>query len=480
MSISLSWSSGWKGPQSAPADRKWHQREHLWQQWAMLQLEEGVLQRRWDDARGRPSYWVVLVSRALRQDLLRELYSGVTSSHLGEKILSRSRQRFYWVGMRWDMQEWSWACEVCCAHNGPRRRIRAPLQFYQVGAPLKRVAVDIVCVTMDYFIKWPEAYALPNHEAETVVEALVMLLGCYRNSTLARDESLSPLSSRSVAGCWGLRRLASPCWGPSRMIRFNRTLMHKVAKYCSSNQRDWDVKLSTLLMAYQSSRHEATTQTPVRLMFGWELRFPVDLAMGQPPQESMVPVVSSYLQVLTERLDGAHRHSRDNMRVAWCVMKTRYDWRSGRAKFDVGDQVWLHNPLRWKGFSPKLLGIDRMTYWRSCLTWPTGYVVKVGDIPVWFKWIVSGLTMAQDHSHGMTEASRTKRRKVWRTRWRWGHSQEKRRKIWRTRRTSGATTICHEQPWAWQVRKEADRKKPDDSPCGLQTMNWRRLNTAVQ
>ena len=26
---------------------------------------------------------------------------------------------------------------------------------------------------MDYFAKWDEAYALPNHEAETVAEALV-------------------------------------------------------------------------------------------------------------------------------------------------------------------------------------------------------------------------------------------------------------------------------------------------------------------
>ena len=51
---------------------------------------------------------------------------------------------------------------------------------------MERVAVDIVgplpvtvagnryiCVAMDYFTKWPEAYALPNHEAVTVAEVLV-------------------------------------------------------------------------------------------------------------------------------------------------------------------------------------------------------------------------------------------------------------------------------------------------------------------
>lgn len=51
---------------------------------------------------------------------------------------------------------------------------------------MERVAVDVVgplphsnrgnryvLSAMDYFTKWPEAYALPDQEAETVVDALV-------------------------------------------------------------------------------------------------------------------------------------------------------------------------------------------------------------------------------------------------------------------------------------------------------------------
>ena len=130
--------------------------------------------------------------------------------------------------------------------------------------------------------------------------------------------------------------------------------MHEVAKYCSSDQRDWDVKLPTWLIAYRSSGHEATIHTLARLMFGRELQLSVDLSMGCPLQKSMVPIASSYVQALRERLDGAHRHARDNMWVARCAMKTRYDWRSREAKLDVDDQVWLYNPLRRKGLSPKL------------------------------------------------------------------------------------------------------------------------------
>ncbi|KAK3885218.1 hypothetical protein Pcinc_010562 [Petrolisthes cinctipes] len=67
-----------------------------------------------------------------------------------------------------DVEEWRWACDVCCAKKGPKKRGCAPLQLYQVGAPMERVTVDIagplpctdkgnryICVAMDYFTKWP-------------------------------------------------------------------------------------------------------------------------------------------------------------------------------------------------------------------------------------------------------------------------------------------------------------------------------------
>ncbi|ROT62945.1 hypothetical protein C7M84_019191 [Penaeus vannamei] len=257
--------------------------KHLWQQWAMLRLENGVLQRRWDDARGRPSYWVVLVPRTLRRDLLHELHGGITSGHLGVKrTLTRLRQRFYWVGMRRDVQEWCRTCEVCCARNGPVKNC-ASLQVYQVCAPLERVAVDIVgpfpvttqgnrfiCVVMDYFTKWPEAYALPDHEAETVAEALVnnfitrFGVPCELHSDQGREfESVVFQECCRLLGIKKTRTTALRPQSDGLVERFNRTLIHEVAKYCSSDQRDWDVKLPSLLMAIaQPSMRRPSTLPP--------------------------------------------------------------------------------------------------------------------------------------------------------------------------------------------------------------------------
>ena len=88
--------------------------------------------------------------------------------------------------MRHDVTEWCKVCHVCCAKKGPQRKPQAPVQVYNVGAPMERVAVDItgplpitpagnryILVAMDYFTKWPEVYAIPNQEATTVAKKLV-------------------------------------------------------------------------------------------------------------------------------------------------------------------------------------------------------------------------------------------------------------------------------------------------------------------
>lgn len=89
------------------------------------------------------------------------------------------------------VQEGCKACNVCSAKKSlsKKKKKSDALQLYRVSAPIKRVAVDIarplpltphgnglICVCMDYFTKWPESYALPNHEAETIAEVLVSVL----------------------------------------------------------------------------------------------------------------------------------------------------------------------------------------------------------------------------------------------------------------------------------------------------------------
>ena len=357
--------------------------KHLVEQWATLKLDRGVLLKRWEKARGGDSSWLVVVPRSLRAELLQELHAGLTSGHLGEKkTLSRLRQRFYWVGMRADVQGWCRACDTCCAKKGPARKTRAPLQLHHVGAPMERVAVDIagplpltsrgnrfILVVMDYFTKWPEAYALPNHGAEMVADVLV---GQFFTQFGVPDELHSDqgreFESQVFQECCellGLRKTRTTLHRPQSdgmVERFNRTLANELAKYCAEGQQDWDLKLPTLLMAYRSAVHEVTDYTPARLMLRRELRLPVDLVTGRPPDQSLPTVTTTYAMALQERLSEIHSQVRDRLRIAGQAMKQYYDRRMREASYAAGDRVWLHNPRRKRGLSPKLQSLGRALY----------------------------------------------------------------------------------------------------------------------
>ena len=119
----------------------------------------------------------------------------MSGGHFGvNKTLSKVRERFYWISSRQDVEAWCRKCKTYAATKGPETRSRGQLKQYNVGAPFERIAIDIagqfpvtkdgmdgnkyILVAMDYFSKWPEAYAIRNQEAVTVTQVLVDNLIC--------------------------------------------------------------------------------------------------------------------------------------------------------------------------------------------------------------------------------------------------------------------------------------------------------------
>lgn len=103
----------------------------------------------------------------------------VGSGHFG--VSKTLRQSFYWGVMRRDV-DFCLQCDGCTARKGLPGQSLAPLQQSPVEGPMERVGVNVmspfpcsergnkfVLTAMDYFTKWPEDYALPDQEADTVV-----------------------------------------------------------------------------------------------------------------------------------------------------------------------------------------------------------------------------------------------------------------------------------------------------------------------
>ena len=88
------------------------------------------------------------------------------------------------------------------------------------------------------------------------------------------------------------------------------------------------------------------------MMLGRELKLPVDLIFGRPEEEILQTPVE-YVLTFQERLERVHGFARAHLREMSNKMKDRYDTLLEGQLLDVGDAVWLHNPQRKKGLSPK-------------------------------------------------------------------------------------------------------------------------------
>ncbi|KAJ8985420.1 hypothetical protein NQ317_017049 [Molorchus minor] len=83
-----------------------------------------------------------------------------------------------------------------------------------------------------------------------------------------------------------------------------------------------------------------------------ELRLPFDLRFGHP--EERADTVEDYSLKLATRIDAIHDEARKKLQFESDRLKTRYDARSNNSGYQAGDEVWLYNPARKKGRSPKL------------------------------------------------------------------------------------------------------------------------------
>ena len=345
----------------------------LWAQWEQVEIHERVLCRRWKEEDGVRKTYQIILPRNLLETVLKAHHNHTTASHRGVTLtLTSMKARYYWPGLTSHVKKWVRICHECGAKKSWGKKRRSPLQQYIVGAPMERLAMDIlgplpltpcgnryVLVVTDYFTKWTESYAIPNQKAATVAEKLVSKFVCRFGvpHELHSDQGTNFESKVMAEVCKLLdieKTRTSPLHPQSdgQVERYNRTLVEMLRGKLQENQEDWDLKLQTCMMAYRSSVHESTGETPNMLMLGREIEVPLDVITEPPPDSP--PLTTEYALALQQRLLGAHELARRHLGKAAERQKRNYDKRASSKPFQVGDSVWLHNVRRRKGRNPKL------------------------------------------------------------------------------------------------------------------------------
>jgi hypothetical protein len=225
--------------------------------------------------------------------------------------------------------------------------------------PLTERGNKYVLVCADYFTKWVECIPIRNQEAETIAEALVEQVftrfGIPHELHSDQGRNFEGKVMERVCELLGIYKTRTTPYHPQSdgmVERFNRSLCDALSKILEK-ENNWDVLVPYVCMQYRASTHSATGCTPSLLMFGREMRIPLDVVYP-PIVPSMYKDTEDYVDQLEDKLvkaaEFARRHldAQFDLREKHCANYSR-----SALELDLQKPVYVFNPSVGKGRSPK-------------------------------------------------------------------------------------------------------------------------------
>jgi Integrase zinc binding domain/Integrase core domain len=299
------------------------------------------------------------------EDLLYHLHSDPLAEHFSlDETYRRIKIRYYWPQMFNDVRTYVQSCDEC-QRKGKNKRIE-PLHPIKVGQPFDRLGMDIVgplprtqrgnmylVVATEYLTKWPEARAIPDAKASSVIsffyEDIICRHGCPKVLLTDRGTHFVNEMLNSLCDSFGVKHRLSTAYHPQTnglVERFNRTLCEALAKFANDNKDDWDLFVSSVLFAYRTKKHNTTRHEPFYLMYGRDAVLPIEFSVTTPQAESSETDLQEDLirrtHMITGRMTEDRLVTQDIIYRAQEKQKQHHDKGLREVKFRIGDLVLLY------------------------------------------------------------------------------------------------------------------------------------------
>ena len=279
--------------------------------------------------------------------------------------------------MRESIEEYVRACDICGEANDPQRKKRHALQKYAVGARFERIGIDIagpypetcrknshILVISDYFSKLVEIFPLPNIRAETVADILfrgwIKRYGCPREIYSDQGRQFESAVFQEMCKMLEISKTrTTPLHARSdgMVERMNRTVQSMLKKYIQENQKDWDLHLDFIVMAYNTCEHESTGCSPYRVLYGENIVLPIDILTDSLTEEGIVETednINGFVPQLQSNLKRKHAFVRNNLSKSAEKQKKHYDSHVKEISYNVGDLVWRNQKKTVPGVKTKI------------------------------------------------------------------------------------------------------------------------------
>ena len=319
------------------------------------------------------------VPSQLREDVLLCYHDGPGGSHFGfDKTYSSIKAKYYWPNMYRDIENHIKSCDACQKASRAYHKRKAPLVPFSVEAPFSRLHMDIlgplppssyphapsveykyILLVVDSFTGWCEAFPIVSQDAKTVAFVLYSEIFCRYSSPdcIISDQGSNFMSQLVQALCelFQVARHRTSAYKPNcngRAEVMNTSIGKSLRAYCDGNQEKWVTYLPGILLGLRLAVNSTTQQSPFFLMFGRQMRTPLDNALL--PKAHLGQTVKDFLEDVQSSLKQANQIARENTTKAKQKQKQYYDKNAEEPNFAVGQKVLLEVCKSDPGKSRKL------------------------------------------------------------------------------------------------------------------------------
>lgn len=265
----------------------------LLRSWDRLKVEQGVLLYQVPGGESG----AVVVPHAMRPAVWQDYHEALGHAR-GRRLVRALQIRFFWPGMKLDVETWEKECPRCLVGSLGRSEY-SPLCSIKTCYPWEIIAVDFlslgrpwdaypyVLVAVDLFSRY--AFAVPTRDqtAETAARLLwreiFQRYGCPERLLSDQGPAFEAALLQELCRMYGCKKIRTTPYRPQgngACERWNQTLLGLLNTLTPGEQQQWREHLPDLVQAYNSIPHSSTGLAPFFILFGRHPRLPVDQSWG--------------------------------------------------------------------------------------------------------------------------------------------------------------------------------------------------------
>nr|CAD2207460.1 unnamed protein product [Meloidogyne enterolobii] len=304
----------------------------------------------------------LVIPYIMRENILKIIHDNPgEGGHLGiNKTLQKMKLRFYWPNMNEDIKNYIISCESCQKVKDafhPNHEELYPIK--KPSIPFEHLHMDVIgpLITstkgykyilsiIDSFSKYLICCPLKDQTAPSImriiIDQIITKYGVPKYITSDQGRNFTSQIMKDISKIFGFEQIFTVSYHQSangQVERSNRIIKSILAHYVNKEGRNWQEYLQLATMAYNSSKQESTKYSPFYILYGREMKLPIDRVLEIGENEHNNTEITLFQENLENKLNNIWKQTKINIEKAQEKQKENFDLKANPSNFKVGDYV---------------------------------------------------------------------------------------------------------------------------------------------